>query len=36
MDLGLKGKIVITKDAVPPLYESTLAKMPMGRFGEPE
>lgn len=24
------------KSAVPPLYESTLAQMPMGRFGEPE
>ena len=24
------------KSAVPPLYEGTLAQMPMGRFGEPE
>ena len=24
------------KDAMPPLYEGTLAKLPMGRFGEPD
>ena len=30
------GNWEVIKDAVPPLYEGTLAKMPMGRFGEPE
>lgn len=30
------GNWEVIKSAAPPLYESTLAQMPMGRFGEPE